>query len=76
MPQASALFAVARIRVLEKGLIGKERMARFLDLNAEDILRQLTEGGYGTLPDATPEKNSRLPGPEQHGEPVFYFREV
>ena len=60
MPQASALFAVARIRVLEKGLIGKERMARFLDLNAEDILRQLTEGGYGTLPDATPEEIEQL----------------
>jgi len=60
MPQASALFASARIRVLEKGLIKKDRMARFADLSAGEIVRQLIEGGYGTLPEAGAEEIEAL----------------
>lgn len=60
MPQASALFAVARIRVLEKGLVRKDRLARLADLSAEEIVRQLAESGYGNIPDASPDDIERM----------------
>lgn len=53
MPQSSYAYAVARIRALEKGLIGQEKMSRMADSSLEDALRMLQEAGYGDMPEAT-----------------------
>ena len=52
MPQDSAIYGVARIRSAERGLIGRERMRRFAETEAAEVLRQLVEAGYGAMPDA------------------------
>lgn len=53
MPQLSYTYAVARIRALEKGLIGRERMVRMAESSLEDVIRVLVESGYGDMPEAT-----------------------
>ncbi len=53
MPQSSYYYAVARIRALEAGLIGRERMMRIADSSLDDAVRLLHEPGYGNMPDAT-----------------------
>lgn len=53
MPQSSYYYAVARIRALERGLIGRERMLRIADSTLDDAMRLLHETGYGNMPDAT-----------------------
>lgn len=53
MPQASNIYAVARIRSLEKRLLGRDRMARIAESSLEDAMRMLHESGYGDKPDAT-----------------------
>ncbi len=60
MPQTSPHYGVARIRCHEKGLIGRDRMARLIDGNANDAVRQLVDAGYGSMPDATIEDADRL----------------
>ncbi len=52
MPQSSYYYAVARIRALENGLIGRERMMRIADSSIDDAMRLLHETGYGDMPDA------------------------
>lgn len=47
MPHQGPLYGVARIRVLEKGLIGKNRMQRLLETTAEEAVKLLAEMGYG-----------------------------
>jgi V/A-type H+-transporting ATPase subunit C len=47
MPHEGPIYGVARIRVLEKGLIGKNRMQRLLEASAEEAIRLLSEMGYG-----------------------------
>jgi V/A-type H+-transporting ATPase subunit C len=44
---------VARVRALEKGLIGRDRMHRLSESGPEDIVRLLVETGYGDMPEAT-----------------------
>lgn len=53
MPQASHTYAVARIRALERGLIGQDRMARMAEGSLDDVVRMLQETGYGGMPEAT-----------------------
>lgn len=53
MPQASNVFAVGRIRSLEKGLISQDRMNRIAESSLEDAMRLLHESGYGDMPDAS-----------------------
>lgn len=52
MPQTSYVYAVARVRTQEKGLIDEERMMRLKDLDIEDFVRSLREAGYGDMPEA------------------------
>ena len=47
MAQDNALYAVARIRCHENGLIGRERMARMIAGTAEEAMQVLTGAGYG-----------------------------
>ena len=47
MAQDNALYAVARIRCHENGLIGRERMARMIAGTAEEAMQVLTGVGYG-----------------------------
>ena len=47
MAQENALYAVARIRCHESGLIGRERMARMIAGTADEALQVLTGAGYG-----------------------------
>lgn len=60
MPQTSALYGVARIRSAERTLINRERLRRFLEMSADEMLRQLVESGYGAMPDATPDDTEAL----------------
>lgn len=60
MPQKSALYGVSRIRSAERTLISRERMKRLAEMSAKDAVRQLVEGGYGALPDATAEDTEAL----------------
>ncbi|MDL2235817.1 V-type ATPase subunit [Christensenellaceae bacterium OttesenSCG-928-L17] len=53
MPQSSYAYAVARVRSLEKGLIGRDRLQRLSEGTLEDVVRMLVEAGYGDLPEAT-----------------------
>ncbi|MDR1620187.1 MAG: V-type ATPase subunit [Clostridiales bacterium] len=53
MPQSSHLFAVARVRALEKNLIGGDGMHRIAYGTLEEGMRVLRESGYGGMPDAT-----------------------
>ncbi|MDL2217331.1 V-type ATPase subunit [Christensenellaceae bacterium OttesenSCG-928-M15] len=53
MPQSSYIYAVARIRALETGLIGKDRMHRLSEGTLDDVVRMLVETGYGDMPEAT-----------------------
>ena len=54
MPQDSVIYAVARVRSAEKGLIGRAVMRRVVDAgSAEEALRLLMDVGYGRMPDAT-----------------------
>lgn len=52
MPQNSALYAVARIRALEAGLFNKDRLLRLMEGGAKNAMKQLSESGYGSMPDA------------------------
>lgn len=54
MPQSSYVYAVARIRAVEKGLIGRDKMHRMAEGTLEEAMRMLSEAGYGEMPDATP----------------------
>lgn len=47
MAQENALYAVARIRCHENGLIGRERMARMVQGTANEAMQVLTGAGYG-----------------------------
>lgn len=47
MAQDNALYAVARIRCHETGLIGRERMARMIAGTAEEAMQVLVGAGYG-----------------------------
>jgi V/A-type H+-transporting ATPase subunit C len=47
MPHQGPLYGVARVRVLEKGLIGKNRMQRLLEASSSEAIRLLSEMGYG-----------------------------
>lgn len=60
MPQSSAVYAVARIRAVEKRLIRTDRMTRILEASLEDALKLLCETGYGSLPDATADDMDRM----------------
>lgn len=60
MPEKSALYGVARIRSAERTLISRERMRKFAEMRAHDVLARLLEGGYGTMPDATLEDTEAL----------------
>lgn len=60
MPQQSALFGVARIRVHEKKLINKEKLARMAEASAQEALRLLLDSGYGTMPEATIEDSEEI----------------
>ncbi|OQB23644.1 MAG: V-type sodium ATPase subunit C [Firmicutes bacterium ADurb.Bin182] len=51
MPHSGPIYGVARIRVLEKGLIGKARMQRLRDASGEECLKLLVEMGYGNTAD-------------------------
>ncbi len=53
MPQSSYEYAVARIRVHEKDLIGTDRMMRMAEGTLDDAMRLLNETGYGDIADAT-----------------------
>ncbi len=53
MPQQSALYGVARIRVHEKALLDRALYARLIDAAAPEALRLLVDAGYGGMPDAT-----------------------
>ena len=53
MPQSSFAYAVARVRSLEKGLIGRDRLHRLTEGSLDDAVRVLVEAGYGDMPDAT-----------------------
>lgn len=48
MAQNSALYAVGRIRALEKTLIGREKLSRLMEGSADDAVRFLSEAGYGS----------------------------
>ncbi|MDO4568301.1 MAG: V-type ATPase subunit [Clostridia bacterium] len=52
MPNDSTLYAVARIRTLEKGLVDGERLRRMAAAPLPDAMRLLCETGYGAIPDA------------------------
>ncbi len=60
MPQQSALFGVARVRVHEKKLLNKERLARMAEASAQEALRLLLDSGYGTMPEATIEDSEEV----------------
>ena len=60
MPQTSAIYGVARIRSHEKDVFSRERLMRLIDGTAEDVVRQLTDAGYGDMPDATVDNASRM----------------
>lgn len=48
MPQDSIAYAVARTRVLEAGLMTREKLRRMMDApSAQDVMRLLVEAGYG-----------------------------
>ncbi|MBE5785740.1 MAG: hypothetical protein E7330_08090 [Clostridiales bacterium] len=47
MAQENALYAVARIRCHENGLIGRERMARMVQGTANEAMQVLLGAGYG-----------------------------
>ena len=51
--QDSTIYAVARIRTLEKGLLSAERIKRMAQGSLDDAMRLLTETGYGSMPEAT-----------------------
>lgn len=51
--QDSTIYAVARIRTLEKGLLSAERIRRMAQGTLDDAMRLLTEAGYGSMPEAT-----------------------
>lgn len=53
MPQSSYVYAVARVRALENGLFGRDRMVRLAEGSLDDVVRMLVEGGYGDIPEAT-----------------------
>ncbi len=52
MPQSSYVYAVARVRALENGLIGRDKMMRMAEGSLDDVLRTLVESGYGDMPEA------------------------
>ena len=64
MAQDNALYAVARIRCHENGLIGRERMARMIAGTAEEAMQVLTGADYAALPQPkarqTLKRSSRL----------------
>jgi len=60
MPQNSGIYAVARIRCHETGLIGRDQMERLIDGTADDAVRQLVDLGYGAMPEATIEDAERM----------------
>lgn len=60
MPQDSKIYAVARVRSLEKGLIGQDRMQRIADSSLEEAVRMLQESGYGEMPEATVENCEQM----------------
>lgn len=48
MPQDSIAYAVARTRVLEAGLMTREKLRRMMDApDVQDVTRLLVEAGYG-----------------------------
>ncbi len=47
MSKPNAIFAVARIRALEKKLISKEKMDRLAESGKDEVMRFLSESGYG-----------------------------
>jgi len=50
MPQPSYAYGVARVRVLETKLLGRERIDRMVDApSAQDALKVLSEAGYSHL---------------------------
>lgn len=51
--QDSTIYAVARIRTLEKGLLSAERIKRMAQGSLDDAMRLLIETGYGSMPEAT-----------------------
>ncbi|MCE5189341.1 MAG: V-type ATPase subunit [Eubacteriales bacterium] len=60
MPQPSYAYACARISALEKSLFGKETVRRMAEGSLEDVMRQLTDAKYGSLPDGTSEDVERM----------------
>ena len=56
MPQDSNIYAVARIRNLEKGLLGMERLRRMAGATLTEAMRLLCESGYGNTAEASSEK--------------------
>lgn len=65
MPQDSVIYAVARVRSAEKGLIGRQAMRRIADTaGAEEAVRLLLDAGYGRMPDATAADADKLIGNE------------
>ncbi len=60
MSQSSKLFSAARVRVLEKKLIGREELMRLIDAKtAEAASKMLSERGYGAI--SADENESRDP---------------
>lgn len=53
MPQKSPIYAITRIRVHEKDMIGRERMARMAESAPDEVMRLLSETGYGGVADPT-----------------------
>ncbi len=53
MPQSSYIYACARIRCLENGLLSAPAIRRMADGTLEDAMRVLADARYGGIPDAS-----------------------
>ena len=53
MPQSSYIYACARIRCLENGLLSTSAIQRMADGTLEDAMRMLADARYGGIPDAS-----------------------
>ncbi len=60
MPQSSYIYACARIRCLENGLLSAPAIRRMADGTLEDAMRVLADARYGGIPDAAASDVERM----------------